>query len=59
MHYAKSNPRALKNEQSSIAVDNVIEILQNLKISPDSDTNLNVKVMDRISRIETTDVTAV
>lgn len=59
LHYAKSNPNAVKNEQSPIAVNNVIEILQNLKIGPDSDTKLSVKVMEPISRIETTDVTAV
>lgn len=59
LHYAKSNPKAVKTEQPPIIVDNVIEILQNLKITPDSETNLSVKVMEPISRIETTDVTAV
>lgn len=59
LHYAKSNPKKIKEEQPPIIVDNVIEILQNLKISPDSDTNLSVKVLEPISRIETTDVTAV
>lgn len=60
LHYAKANPKTMKNNESPIVVDNVIEILQNMKISPDSDTNLSVKVMEpQISRIETTDVTAV
>ena len=57
LHYAKPNA---KNETiEPRQVDNVIGILQNMKISPDSEINLNVKVMERISRIETTDVTAV
>ncbi|KAF2902038.1 hypothetical protein ILUMI_04137 [Ignelater luminosus] len=57
LHYAKPNSRAKAIEPHQ--VDNVIEILQNMKISPDSETNLSVKVLEPISRIETTDVTAV
>lgn len=61
LHYSKTNnlPK-VENEQPSVGnVDNVIEILQNMKITPTSNPNLSVKVMDPISRIETTDVTAV
>lgn len=58
LHYAKPNNQSVKSEEP-IVVDNVIEILQNLKIGPDSDTSLAVKVLEPISRIETTDVTAV
>lgn len=57
LHYAKPNSRAKTIEPHQ--VDSVIEILQNMKISPDSETLLSVKVMEPISRIETTDVTAV
>lgn len=67
LHYAKPNNNRSETEeqqqqqqqQPPIVVDNVIEILQNLKISPDSERNLDVKVMGAVSRIETTDVTAV
>lgn len=69
LHYAKPNqPKTVQNDESSssslpqpppFVVDNVIEILQNLKITPDSERNLDVKVMGPVSRIETTDVTAV
>lgn len=58
LHYAKPNPRA-KTVPEPYQVDNVIEILQNLKLSPESETSLDVKVVEPISRIETTDVTAV
>lgn len=57
LHYAKPNGKA--NTLEPRQVDSVIEILQNMKIRPDLDDQLSVKVMDRISRIETTDVTAV
>lgn len=57
LHYAKPKSRA-KSEESR-QVDSVIEILQNMKISPHPETNLSVEVMDPISRIETTDITAV
>ncbi|KRT80083.1 hypothetical protein AMK59_8663, partial [Oryctes borbonicus] len=57
LHYAKSNAKSVKPEKSPIVVDNVIEILQNLKISPDSETNLSVKIMEPVSRIETVNVT--
>ncbi|KAI4462121.1 5-formyltetrahydrofolate cyclo-ligase-related [Holotrichia oblita] len=59
LHYAKSNAKSVKPEKSPIVVDNVIEILQNLKISPDSETNLSVKIMEPVSRIETVNVTTV
>ncbi|KAB0794922.1 hypothetical protein PPYR_11761 [Photinus pyralis] len=58
LHYTKPSPKTdtlLEPRQ----VDSVIEILQNMKIRPDLENQLSVKVMDRISRIETTDVTAV
>lgn len=58
LHYAKPNNKSVEVEEPPFVVDNVIEILQNLKISPDSERNLDVKVMGP-SRIETTDVTAV
>ncbi|KAI4469375.1 5-formyltetrahydrofolate cyclo-ligase-related [Holotrichia oblita] len=57
LHYAKSNAKSVKLEKSPIVVDNVIEILQNLKISPDSETNLSVKIMEPVSR--TVNVTTV
>lgn len=59
LHYAKPNNKSVESVESPIVMDNVIEILQNLKISPDSERNLDVKVMGPVSRIETTDVTAV
>lgn len=59
LHYAKPNNKSVEKEEPQFVVDNVIEILQNLKISPDSEHNLDVKVMGTVSRIETTDVTAV
>lgn len=58
LHYAKPNDKAVQPE-TPIVVDDVIEILQNLKISPDSENSLSVEVMGTVSRIETTDVTAV
>lgn len=60
LHYAKPNNKSEQaEEQPPVVVDTVIEVLQNLKISPDSERNLDVKVMGPVSRIETTDVTAV
>lgn len=59
LHYAKSNAKSVKPENAPIVVDNVIEILQNLKISPDSETNLSVKIMEPVTRIETINVTTV
>lgn len=58
LHYAKPNGKTVNAEAPPIAVDNVIEILQNLKISPESEV-LGVKVLEPVTRIETTDVTAV
>ncbi|XP_018321207.1 methenyltetrahydrofolate synthase domain-containing protein isoform X2 [Agrilus planipennis] len=58
LHYAKMNGK--KNDSiEPRQIDNVIETLKNLKIKPDCDSQLEVTIMDRISRIETTDVTAV
>ncbi|RZC38293.1 methenyltetrahydrofolate synthase domain-containing protein [Asbolus verrucosus] len=61
LHYAKPVKKEADKviEEKSFAVDNVIEILQTLKLNPESTTNLSVKVMEPITRIETTDVTAV
>ncbi|XP_017774379.1 PREDICTED: methenyltetrahydrofolate synthase domain-containing protein isoform X2 [Nicrophorus vespilloides] len=75
LHYAKptapKQSKEFKDEEPAavappplparppIIVDNVIEILQGLKISPESESNLSVKVLRLNSRIETTDVTAV
>lgn len=57
LHYAK--PKAIAENPSPIVADNVIQILQNLKINPESDLQFDVKVMEPISRIETTNITAV
>jgi 5-formyltetrahydrofolate cyclo-ligase len=62
LHYAKPVKKEAADkvvEEKPFAVDNVIEILQTLKLNPESTTNLSVKVMEPITRIETTDVTAV
>lgn len=57
LHYVK--PVSKEVEEKPFAVDNVIEILQTLKLNSESSNNLSVKVMEPITRIETTDVTAV
>ncbi|XP_065174195.1 methenyltetrahydrofolate synthase domain-containing protein [Atheta coriaria] len=61
LHYAKPRVTTENDDPavSPVVVDSVIEILQNLRIMPESDNSLSVKVMEPISRIETTDVTAV
>ncbi|EFA10212.1 methenyltetrahydrofolate synthase domain-containing protein [Tribolium castaneum] len=61
LHYAKQVKKEADKivEEKPFAVDNVIEILQTLKLNPESSNNLSVKVMEPITRIETTDVTAV
>lgn len=67
LHYIKprnnnnnENNEENKPEDKHYGVDNVIDILQKMKITPDTETNLNVKVLEpAITRIETTDVTAV
>lgn len=74
LHYAKpkksvtlksanNNNEDKKAEEASqsqqpFAVDNVINILQNLKIGAESANSLDVKVVEPITRIETTDATA-
>lgn len=57
LHYAK--PKNPTENQSPLIADNVIQKLQNLKIKTDSESQFNVKVMEPISRIETTNITAV
>lgn len=62
LYYAKPTKKESDSEDTaapSFAVDNVIEILQTLKLNEESTTNLKVKVMENVTRIETTDVTAV
>lgn len=61
LHYAKSLKQEADElvEQKPLGVDSVIEILQKLRLTPESSTHLKVKVMQP-TRIETTtDVTAV
>lgn len=56
LHYIKKkNPQY----QESFAIDNVIEKIQAIKINPTEDVNLDVKVMNPITRIETVNVTSV
>ncbi|XP_057664904.1 methenyltetrahydrofolate synthase domain-containing protein [Diorhabda carinulata] len=58
LHYVKKDRK--KDEDVSDAINDVIEIIQDLKLDPDEpDKNLNVKVVEPITRIETVDVTAV
>ncbi|CAH0555311.1 unnamed protein product [Brassicogethes aeneus] len=60
LHYAKPTNKATDKENESqkpFSVDNVIDILQSLKLT--SDSQFEVKVMEPITRIETTDVTSV
>lgn len=65
LHYSKKHVKnELKNEQDEekrdpFLIDNVIELIQEMKVNPNSTQNLNVKVMEPITRIETLDVTAV
>lgn len=60
LHFSKTNPNTISDpELQSHGVDNVIGMLQNLKVSPDSKKQLSIEIMKPISRIETTDVTAV
>ncbi|CAG9862057.1 unnamed protein product [Phyllotreta striolata] len=56
LHYAKTNQKV---EKDSEAINGVIEMIQDLKINSNVEKNLNVKVMEPITRIETVDVTAV
>ncbi|XP_050498791.1 uncharacterized protein LOC126879643 [Diabrotica virgifera virgifera] len=58
LHYAKKNYK--KENDDSDAINSVIEIIQELKLNPTKpEENLNVEVMEPITRIETVDVTAV
>lgn len=64
LHYAKPKPKPETETETKppVAVDNVIQILQNLKLNPEAEEEqqqLEVKVMEPISRIETTNITAV
>lgn len=59
LHYAKNKKSVDKeNKDEAVAIDNIIEVIQQLKINPD-DKNLNVKVMEPITKIETVEITAV
>lgn len=55
LHFSKS----AVNTEDGHNVDNVIGMLQDLKITPQASKQLSIEVMRPISRIETTDVTAV
>lgn len=59
LYYAKAKPTTNNENKNPLIVDNVIQILQNLKINPEHETELCVKIMEPISRIETTNITAV
>ncbi|KAG5882455.1 hypothetical protein JTB14_036457 [Gonioctena quinquepunctata] len=65
LHYAKKNQKKeivgeeSETKEESDAINNVIELIQELKINPNSERNLSVKVMEPITRIETVNVTAV
>lgn len=59
LHYTARTNKRDPEKREPFSIDNVIEILQGLKITPTSKQNLTVKVMEPITRIETTDVTAV
>nr|XP_023028996.1 methenyltetrahydrofolate synthase domain-containing protein [Leptinotarsa decemlineata] len=56
LHYSKKQNIAV---EGSDAINNVIEMIQELKLNSDTDKNLSVKVMEPITRIETVNVTAV
>lgn len=56
LHYAK--PKKVE-EKAPLVVENVVQILKNLKINPDSNSQFQVKVVEPISRIETANITAV
>ncbi|XP_018564694.1 methenyltetrahydrofolate synthase domain-containing protein [Anoplophora glabripennis] len=59
LHYSARTNKRDPEKREPFSIDNVIEILQGLKIIPTSKQNLTVKVVEPITRIETTDVTAV
>ncbi|CAH1156066.1 unnamed protein product [Phaedon cochleariae] len=64
LHYSKKNPKnenevASKAEDGSDAINSVIELIQELKINPDTEKSITVKVMEPITRVETVNVTSV
>lgn len=59
LHYSKKNGEQEGETRDPCPIDNVIELIQEIKINPKSDQSLTVKVMEPITRIETLDVTAV
>lgn len=59
LHYTARNNNRNQEKREPFSIDCVIEILQGLKITAECTRDLTVKVMEPITRIETTDVTAV
>nr|CAH7722022.1 unnamed protein product [Callosobruchus chinensis] len=59
LHYAKTAKKQVEEAEQPFAIDSVIEIIQELKLNPSTEENLNVKVMEPITRIETINITAV
>lgn len=61
LHYGKPFKKQLdkENEKKPFSVNSVVNVLQSLKLSDNTTCNLDVKIMEPISRIETTDITAV
>ncbi|KAJ8917856.1 hypothetical protein NQ315_010769 [Exocentrus adspersus] len=59
LHYTARNNKRSESNREPFSIDKVIEILRGLKLNPDCKQDLTVKVMEPITRIETTDVTAV
>lgn len=58
LHYAKRDRK--RDEDDSDAINDVIEKIQDLKLDPaEPEKNLNVEVVEPITRIETMDVTSV
>nr|CAI5867457.1 unnamed protein product [Callosobruchus analis] len=59
LHYAKTVKKPVEEAKEPVAIDSVIEIIQELKLNPSAEDNLNVKIMEPITRIETINITAV
>ncbi|KAJ8985992.1 hypothetical protein NQ317_013876 [Molorchus minor] len=59
LHFATNYNTNNENRNGPFAIDNVIEIIQGLKITPNCTSKLDVQVMEPITRIEITDVTSV
>ncbi|VEN41896.1 unnamed protein product [Callosobruchus maculatus] len=59
LHYAKTAKKQVEEDKEPFAIDSVIEIIQELKLNPTAENNLNVKIMEPITRIETINITAV